>query len=143
MTAILLRGGYVVDPGTRTEGVFDVLTVDGKIASTGPSGRVLAPDASAIVDVQSCWVVPGLIDVHVHLRDPGFPHKETIASGLRAAAAGGFTTVAAMANTRPVNDSPRVTSYMLERALAEHGTRLIPVSAVTRGLKGRTRVDYA
>ncbi|HKF27977.1 MAG TPA: dihydroorotase [Candidatus Binataceae bacterium] len=142
MTAILLRGGYVVDPGTRTEGVFDVLTVDGKIASTGPSGRVLAPDASAIVDVQSCWVVPGLIDVHVHLRDPGFPQKETIASGLRAAAAGGFTTVAAMANTRPVNDSPQVTGYMLERARTTHSAQLVPVAAVTRGLEGRAGVDY-
>jgi dihydroorotase len=142
MTGILVRGGYVIDPGTRTEGVFDVLAVDGKIASIGPSGRVLAPEGSAIVDAQSCWVVPGLIDVHVHMRDPGFPQKETIASGLRAAAAGGFTTVAAMANTRPVNDSPQVTGYMLERARATHSARLVPVAAVTRGLEGRAGVDY-
>jgi dihydroorotase len=142
VTAILLRGGYVVDPGTRTEGVFDVLALDGKIASIGPPGTVLAPERSAIVDAQSCWVVPGLVDVHVHLRDPGFPQKETIASGLRAAAAGGFTTVAAMANTRPVNDSPQVTSYMLEQARATRSTRLVPVAAVTRGLEGRASVDY-
>jgi len=143
MKATLLRGGYVVDPGTRTEGVFDVLAVEGRIASVGPPGSALAPEGSAIVDVQSCWVVPGLIDVHVHLRDPGFPQKETIPSGLRAAAAGGFTTVAAMANTRPANDSPQVTGYMLERARATHSARLIPVAAVTRGLKGRAGVDYA
>jgi dihydroorotase len=142
MTGILLRGGYVVDPGTRTEGVFDVLAVDGKIASIGPSDSVLAPEGSAIVDAQSCWVLPGLIDVHVHMRDPGFPQKETIASGLRAAAAGGFTTVAAMANTRPVNDSPQVTGYMLERARATRSARLVPVAAVTRGLEGRAGVDY-
>jgi dihydroorotase len=142
MTGILLRGGYVVDPGTRTEGVYDVLAVDGKITSIGPSGSVLAPEGSAIVDAQSCWVVPGLIDVHVHMRDPGFPQKETIASGLRAAAAGGFTTVAAMANTRPVNDSPQVTDYMLERARATRSARLVPVAAVTRGLEGRAGVDY-
>jgi dihydroorotase len=142
VTAILLRGGHVVDPGTRTEGVFDVLALEGKIASIGPPGSTLAPEGSAIIDAQSCWVVPGLIDVHVHLRDPGFPEKETIASGLRAAAAGGFTTVAAMANTQPVNDSPRVTSYMLERARATHSARLVPVAAVTRGLKGRASVDY-
>jgi dihydroorotase len=143
VTAILVRGGYVVDPGTGTEGVLDVLAVEGKIASLGPPGSVPAPEGSAIVDAQSCWVVPGLIDVHVHLRDPGFPHKETISSGLRAAAAGGFTTVAAMANTRPVNDSPEVTGYMLERARATHSARLIPVAAVTRGLDGRAGVDYA
>jgi dihydroorotase len=86
--------------------------------------------------------VPGLVDVHVHLRDPGFPQKETIASGLRAAAAGGFTTVAAMANTRPVNDSPQVTAYMLEQARATHSARLVPVAAVTRGLEGRADIDY-
>ena len=142
MTATLLRGGYVVDPGTRTEGVFDVLAVEGKIAAIGAPGKALAPEGSAVVDVQSCWVVPGLIDVHVHLRDPGFPEKETIASGLRAAAAGGFTTVAAMANTRPVNDSPQVTGYMLERARATRSARLIPVAAVSRGLAGRAGVDY-
>jgi dihydroorotase len=142
VTATLLRGGYVVDPGTGTEGVYDVLAVEGKIASIGLPGSAVAPEGSAIVNAQSCWVVPGLIDVHVHLRDPGFPEKETIASGLRAAAAGGFTTVAAMANTRPVNDSQEVTGYMLERARATHSSRLIPVAAVTRGLEGRAGVDY-
>jgi dihydroorotase len=142
VTAILLRGGYVVDPGTQTEGLYDVLAVEGKIASVDPPRSAVAPEGSAIVNAQSCWVVPGLIDAHVHLRDPGFPEKETIASGLRAAAAGGFTTVAAMANTRPVNDSQQVTSYMLERARATHSSRLIPVAAVTRGLKGRAGVDY-
>src|SRR6516162_8266991 len=142
MTAILLRGGYVVDPGTRTEGLFDVLAVDGRIVTMGPPGSVSAPEGSAIVDARSCWVVPGLIDVHVHLRDPGFPQKETIASGLRAAAAGGFTTVAAMANTRPVNDSPQVTAYMLEQARATHSAQLVPVAAVTRGLQGRADIDY-
>jgi dihydroorotase len=142
MSAILLRGGYLVDPGARTEGVFDLLAVHGSIASMGPPGSVLAPAGSVVVDARSCWVVPGLIDVHVHLRDPGFPQKETIASGLRAAAAGGFTTVAAMANTRPVNDSPQVTAYMLEQARATHSARLVPVAAVTRGLKGRADIDY-
>jgi dihydroorotase len=87
-------------------------------------------------------VVPGLIDSHAHLRDPGFPEKETIASGLRAAAAGGFTTVAAMANTLPVNDSAETTHYMLERASEVQGARLIPVSAVTKGLQGRELVDF-
>jgi dihydroorotase len=87
--------------------------------------------------------VPGLVDPHVHLRDPGFPEKETIATGLRAAAAGGFTAVAAMANTLPVNDTPEVTRYMLAEAAAVHAARLVPVSAVTRGLRGREAVDFA
>ena len=81
MTATLVRSGYVVDPGTGTEGVLDVLAIEGKIAAVSRPGSVPAPEGSAIVDAQSCWVVPGLIDVHVHLRDPGFPHKETISSG--------------------------------------------------------------
>ncbi|MGA9722861.1 MAG: dihydroorotase, partial [Candidatus Binatus sp.] len=88
-------------------------------------------------------IVPGLIDPHVHLRDPGFPEKETISSGLRAAAAGGFTTVAAMANTSPVNDRPATTHYMLERAREAHSARLVPVSAVTQGLRGIELVDFA
>jgi dihydroorotase len=93
--------------------------------------------------VSGCWIVPGLIDPHVHLRDPGFPEKETILTGLRAAAAGGFTTVAAMANTSPVNDRPAITRYMLERAAQAHCTRLAPVSAVTHGLGGIEPVDFA
>ena len=93
--------------------------------------------------MSGCWIVPGLIDPHVHLRDPGFPEKETILTGLRAAAAGGFTAVAAMANTSPVNDNPATTRYMLERALEAHAARLVPVSAVTHGLHGIEPVDFA
>jgi dihydroorotase len=143
MKSILLRGGRLIDPASRVDGEFDVLAVDGRIESVLPAGRAAAPEGAAIVDARRCWVVPGLIDAHVHLRDPGFPQKETILSGLRAAAAGGFTAVAAMANTNPVNDSPEVTGYMLARAREAHTTRLIPVSAVTRGLEGREPVDYA
>ena len=94
------------------------------------------------VDVNGYWIVPGLIDPHVHLRDPGFPEKETIPTGLRAAAAGGFTQVAAMANTSPANDSPETTRYMLDRAKDAHSSRLVPVSAVTRGLRGIETVDF-
>ena len=96
-----------------------------------------------IIDAHGWWVMPGLIDPHVHLRDPGFPQKETIATGLRAAAAGGFTAVAAMANTSPVNDTPDITRYMLDRAREVHASRLIPVSAVTKGLRGAELVDFA
>ncbi len=143
MKSVLLRGGRVIDPANRLDGVFDVLAVNGKIDTVTPAGRAVAPEGASVVEARGFWVVPGLIDVHVHLRDPGFPRKETIQTGLRAAAAGGFTTVAAMANTRPVNDSSEVTRYMLDHAREAHTARLVPVSAVTRGLEGRENIDYA
>src|SRR6266702_2765600 len=115
MKSVLLRGGRVIDPANRIDGRFDILAIDGRIESVARAGTLKAPEGCATVEVGNCWVVPGLIDVHVHLRDPGFPEKETIQSGLRAAAAGGFTIVAAMANTSPVNDNPATTRYMLER----------------------------
>ncbi|MGO9603101.1 MAG: dihydroorotase [Candidatus Binataceae bacterium] len=143
MKSILLRGGRVIDPANRVDGIFDLLAIDGRIDSIAPPGKLVAPEHTPVVEVSGFWVVPGLIDVHVHLRDPGFPEKETIQSGLRAAAAGGFTTVAAMANTKPVDDTPEIAGYMLDRARETHSTRLIPVSAVSRGLLGRENIDYA
>jgi dihydroorotase len=140
--SILLRAGRVIDPLSHTDGIFDVLAINGKIDSVTPVGRAVAPEGTPVIDARRYWVVPGLIDVHVHLRDPGFPQKETIQTGLRAAAAGGFTAVAAMANTKPVNDSPEITEYMLEHARETHTTRLVPVSAVTMALEGRVGVDY-
>lgn len=141
--ATLIRGGRVIDPGSGIDGSFDLLVRSGEIEAVEPAGTIGPTASAAVIDAAGCWVVPGLIDAHVHLRDPGFPDKETIASGLRAAAAGGFTAVAAMANTNPVNDSPATTAYMLGRAGDTHAARLIPVSAVTRGLAGVECVDYA
>src|SRR5690349_10922781 len=140
---ILLRGGRLIRPGRESDRTFDVVIAEGEIEAIAPPGQLSPPDAAAVVDATGCWVVPGLVDPHVHLRDPGFPEKETIATGLRAAAAGGFSAVAAMANTSPVNDNPEVTRYMLARASAVHAARLVPVSAVTRGLGGREPVDFA
>jgi len=138
MTALLLKGGRLIDPARGIDRISDLLLADGKIAPPA------TPTAGAtVIDCAGCWVTPGLIDPHVHLRDPGFPEKETIATGLRAAAAGGFTTVAAMANTAPVDDTPEIANYMIERAQAAHAARLIPVSAVTRNLAGRELVDCA
>ncbi|MGC1677238.1 MAG: dihydroorotase [Candidatus Binataceae bacterium] len=142
-TATLIRGGRVIDPASGIDGDFDLLVRDGEIEAVEPAGTIEDTAGALMIDAAGCWVVPGLIDAHVHLRDPGFPEKETIASGLRAAAAGGFTAVAAMANTDPVNDSPATTAYMLGRARDAHAARLIPVSAVTRGLAGVECVDYA
>lgn len=143
MTSILLKGGRVIDPARRIDGLFDVLVSRGMIqALEAPEVIGVTADFQTIA-AAGCWVVPGLIDPHVHLRDPGFPDEETIASGLRAAAAGGFAAVAAMANTAPVNDTPEITRYMVERAAQTHAARLVPVSAVTKRLLGRELVDHA
>ncbi len=142
MKSMLLRGGRVIDPAN------DLRRHRGRVAHRRQHrggrepGQIRAPEGVPIIDVSGCWVMPGLIDPHVHLRDPGFPQKETIATGLRAAAAGGFTAVAAMANTSPVNDTPDIARYMLDRASEVHATRLIPVSAVTKGLRGDELVDF-
>jgi dihydroorotase len=143
MMACLIRGGRVIDPASGVDGAFDLLVIDGEIDAVEPAGTVAPPASAAVIDAAEQWVIPGLVDPHVHLRDPGFPEKETIATGLRAAAAGGFCTVAAMANTDPVDDTPEVARYMLERARQAHSARLVPVSAVTRGLAGHESVDYA
>src|SRR5258708_35677941 len=109
MKSMLLRGGRVIDPASAIDGAYDVLVRDGEIEAVERAGSLNPPEGIAVVDVHGCWGVPGLIDPHVHLRDPGYPEKETIATGLRAAAAGGVTAVAAMATTPPVNDDPRMT----------------------------------
>ena len=143
MTSLMLRGGRIIDPSSGIDGLYDVIVSDGEIIyALEPAGTITAPEGAAVIDCAGMWVVPGLIDPHVHLRDPGFAEKETIASGLRAAVAGGFTTVAAMANTSPVNDSPEVSSYMLQGAREAKAAHLVPVSAVTAGLQGRELVDF-
>ena len=143
MKPLLLKGGRVIDPMAGLDGAFDLIVSDGEIAEVDAAGRLPIADGGEIIDCAGLWIMPGLIDPHVHLRDPGFPEKETIATGLRAAAAGGFTSVAAMANTAPVDDTPEVARYMIERAREVRGARLIPVSAVTIGLQGRELVDFA
>ena len=142
MTSLLLKGGRVVDPLSGVDGLYDLVALDGEIDALEPAGTIAAPAGALVLDCGGMWIVPGLIDPHVHLRDPGFPEKETIVSGLQAAAAGGYTTVAAMANTLPANDSPQTTQYMLARARELRGTHLVPVAAVTKGLQGRELVDF-
>lgn len=140
---ILIRGGRVIDPAQGIDQHLDVWIAEGKIVELGPDIRTPlqhAPDdlrpAPRVIEAQGCVVAPGFLDMHVHLREPGFEYKETIATGLAAAAAGGFTAVAAMANTKPVNDTPAVTEFMLRRAAAVGGTRLLPIGAVSMGLAG-------
>jgi dihydroorotase len=137
---LLVCGGRVVDPAAGRDGVFDVLIEEGRVARIGerlePEGMVERFDASGLI------VCPGLIDLHVHLREPGEEYKETIASGARAAAAGGFTAVCAMANTRPVNDSRAVTDYIVGRAREAGASRVYPIGAITKGLEGRELAEF-
>lgn len=133
---LLVRGGRVIDPSQGLDRHADVWIADGKIVALG-ADLPLPNTAARVIEAAGCVVAPGFLDMHVHLREPGFEHKETIATGLAAAAAGGFTGVAAMANTQPVNDSPAVTEFVLRRAAAVHGTRLFPIGAVSVGLEGK------
>jgi dihydroorotase len=138
----LLRGGRVVDPANGRDGVFDLLIEDGRVARVG---RDLPIDAGVtVVDIPSGLVVcPGLIGMHVHLREPGQEHKETVATGTAAAVAGGFTAVACMPNTTPVNDNAGVTGYILKKAAEANLARVYPVGAVSRGQKGDELADIA
>ncbi|MHB8055603.1 MAG: dihydroorotase [Candidatus Aminicenantales bacterium] len=135
----LIRNGRLIDPGSRTDRIGDVLIVDGRIAEVG--GRIEASDAE-VIDASGLIVAPGFIDMHVHLRDPGQTHKETIKTGARAAARGGFTAICAMPNTSPVNDNPEVTAYIKTTA-ADADVRVFPIASLTRGLSGVEPVDFA
>ena len=136
----LVRGGRVVDPSTGLDGLYDILLCDGKIAAVGAR---LDSVPERTIDVTGLVVVPGLIDMHVHLREPGYEAKETIASGTRAAARGGFTTVCAMPNTNPVNDNRAVTERILAEAGRNAVVNVLPIAAVTRGSRGEELVDMA
>ncbi|HEV8675054.1 MAG TPA: dihydroorotase [Methylomirabilota bacterium] len=131
---LLIRNGRVIDPANSLDGPADVLILDGLVSRVGSA--LDAPAGTPTVDAAGRVVAPGFIDIHVHLREPGYEYKETIASGTRAAAAGGFTAVACMANTSPVNDTRAVTDYILAQARAAGRIRVYPIGAVTRGLKG-------
>lgn len=132
---LLIRNGTVIDPANGVDAAHDVLVRDGRIAEIAAPGS-LSADGAREVDATGCWVVPGLIDMHVHLREPGYEYRETIATGARAAVAGGFTAVACMANTRPVNDTAAVTTAILERAHEAGLARIFPIGAVSKGLRG-------
>ena len=138
----LLKGGRVVDPANGRDGVFDVLIDGDRIVRVG---RDLPVEADVmVVEVPSGLVVcPGLIDMHVHLREPGQEHKETIATGTAAAVAGGFTAVACMPNTHPVNDNAGVTEYILKKAAEANLARVYPIGAVSRGQDGEQLADIA
>jgi dihydroorotase len=131
--SVLIKNGRVIDPASKTDRVADVLIADGKIAAVGTD--LSAPEAE-IYDATGLIVAPGFIDLHTHLREPGFEHAETIESGTRAAAAGGFTSICCMPNTKPVNDSAMVTSYILERARRFGAVNVFPIGAITKSSAG-------
>jgi len=134
---ILIEGGRVIDPANTVDDVLDVLIEDGRIAAVGPSrsARDAAPP-DRVLDARGKVVCPGFVDLHVHLREPGREDKETIATGTRAAARGGFTTVCCMPNTSPVNDNQSVTEFILDRARREGSVNVFPVGAITKGQQG-------
>src|SRR5687767_2823010 len=137
----LLKGGRVVDPANGRDGAFDILIDGERIARVG---RDLPADGAEVLDVPAGLVIcPGFIDMHVHLREPGQEHKETVATGTAAAVAGGFTAVACMPNTTPVNDNANVTSLILSRAAEANLARVYPIGAVSKGSKGELLADIA
>ena len=138
---LLVRGGRLVDPANGLDGRLDCLILNGKVAEIGQGLK--APEGTPVIDATGKVVAPGFIDMHVHLREPGYEHKETIATGTRAAALGGFTRVACMANTEPANDNRAVTDYILAKAREEGWVRIHPIGAVTRGLKGEALAELA
>jgi dihydroorotase len=139
--SLLVKGGRVVDPANGLDTMADVLVADGRIAKVGKGLKV--PEGTEVVAAAGKVVCPGLIDIHVHFREPGYEYKETIATGTRAAAAGGFTAVACMANTLPVNDNRSVTDFIMAKARVEGVVRVYPIGAVTRGLKGKELAEMA
>src|SRR5215470_6080224 len=141
MTKRILKGGHVVDPVNARNGIFDVLIDGNRITRVG---RDLPIDGASVIEIPSGFVVcPGLIDMHVHLREPGQEHKETVATGTAAAVAGGFTAVACMPNTSPVNDNAGVTEYILKKAADANLARVYPIGAVSRGQNGEQLAEIA
>jgi dihydroorotase len=137
----LLQNGRVIDPRNGIDEQADVLVVAGRIAAVVKAGdKVEIPAGCQRFDLEGMWVLPGLIDMHVHLREPGEEYKETIESGARAAAAGGFTAVACMPNTSPVNDSQGITSLIMAKAV-DAMSRVYPVGCISKGAKGEELAD--
>ncbi len=135
---LLIKGGRVLDPANGIDKVMDVLCEDGKIKAVADN---IDESADEVVDAAGKWVAPGLIDLHVHLREPGYERKETIASGSRAAACGGVTTICAMPNTNPVTDNEIIVEYIKMKAEKEAVVNVLPIGAITKGQKGEELAD--
>lgn len=136
--SILIKNGHVVDPATKTDALLDILIEDDRIAKLAPK---IQEDTEEVIDAKGCYVMPGFIDLHVHLRDPGLEYKETVETGARAAARGGFTTILAMPNTKPVVDNGDVVRYVHNKAQTVGLTNVLQVGAITRGQHGEQLAD--
>ena len=139
MSRLLVSGGRVVDPASNRDGVFDLLLEGGVVARVGPGP---AAAGTKVFDASGLLVFPGFIDLHAHLREPGREYAETVATGLKAAAAGGYTAVCAMPNTDPVNDSRAISEYLVSKARGAAGPRLYPIGAVTKGQRGEELAEF-
>ncbi|MCK5008987.1 MAG: dihydroorotase, partial [Deltaproteobacteria bacterium] len=130
--------GRVIDPSNGVDDYLDILVDEGKIVEVRPGGKGKEKNKiTQVIDAREKVVVPGLIDMHVHLREPGHEYKETIRTGCQAAAFGGFTSIACMPNTNPVNDNQSVTDYILDRTRREGCVNVFPIGAITKGLEGK------
>ena len=138
---LIIKNGRVIDPANRLDGLYDILIEKGAIKSVEKAGK--PQENVKAIDAQGMVVAPGFIDMHVHFREPGFEYKETIQTGCESAAAGGFTTVAVMPNTFPVNDNRSVTELMQSIAKARGIVNVLVIGAITQGLKGEKLSDMA
>jgi dihydroorotase len=154
---ILIKNGHTVDPAQGIDGICDIIIEDGKIKEIkqhkagakpasdgrGQRDREKADNKLTVIDAAGRLVIPGLVDMHVHLREPGFEYKETIKTGTEAAARGGITTVCCMPNTKPVNDNASITAFIVNRAAQEGSCTVYPVGAITKGQRGEELADLA
>jgi dihydroorotase len=140
VSAILLRGGRVVDPSQNLDRTVDLLLLDGKVEAVG--ANLGAPDGAQVIDAGGRVVAPGLIDLHVHFREPGQEDVETVATGAMAAVAGGFTTVCAMPNTDPVTDNQAAIGFIVRQAQRAAKARVFPIGAITLGQKGEKLAEF-
>lgn len=140
MRPVLLANGRIVDPSQQLDRRGDVLLVDGHVRELG--NRIVAPEGAEVLDCAGAIVAPGFIDVHCHLREPGREHVETVASGARAAAAGGFTAVCAMPNTEPVTDNQAAVGFIIRQAQRAHGARVHPIGAISIGQRGEKLAEF-
>lgn len=135
---ILIKNGRLLDPATSTDGIFDIMIENGRVSKRE---EIIDEEADRIIDATGCYVMPGLIDMHVHLREPGFEYKETIATGTEAALNGGFTTICAMPNTKPVIDSPQMVDMLVDKIEKDASVNVLPVGSITKGQEGKELAD--
>lgn len=133
---ILIKGGHLIDPVQGLDGAFDVLIEGRKIKAVLKKGHKQKLTGVKVIDASGMYVLPGLVDMHTHLREPGFEHKETIRTGTMAAVRGGFTSLCAMPNTSPVNDNAGITEFILQKAQKDGACAVFPVGAITKGQRG-------